>query len=283
MQIYKGLDVGTAKVTVEERENIPHHLIDICNITDKFSVADFKNMCYDKIEEIVNRGKNVVIVGGTGLYINSIVYDLSFKEQNIDLEYRKELENLAHEHSKEYVYEMLLKVDENSAKNIHPNNLKRVIRALEMAHESNLKSEHMKSETNRLSNFIHPKYNFFVYCIDYPRDMLYDRINKRIDIMVQDGLLKEARMVYDMKLEPSNTCMQAIGYKEFFDYFENKETLNEAIERLKKNTRHYAKRQITWFKNSIKCKHIDGTTSQENLVNYIINYSGIIDGETYDK
>lgn len=283
MQIYKDLDIGTAKVTQEEIKDIPHHLIDICNITDKFSVADFKNMCYDTIDEIINRNKNVVIVGGTGLYINSIVYDLSFDKQNIDFKYRNQLENLAKEHSKEYIYEMLLKVDENSAKNIHPNNLKRVIRALEMANESMLKSEHMKLENNRLKNFIHPKYDFYVYCIDYPRDILYDRINKRIDFMVKEGLLKEAKMIYDMKLDSSNTCMQAIGYKEFFDYFENKETLDSAVEKLKKNTRHYAKRQITWFKNSIKCKHIDGTTYKDGLVNYIINDSGIKNGETYDK
>ncbi len=275
MQIYKGLDIGTAKATPEEMKNIKHHLIDICDITTKFSVADFKNMCYDKIDEIIKNKKNVIIVGGTGLYINSIVYDLDFNKHNVNMEYRKELENMAKEHSKEYVYDMLCKIDSKSAKDIHPNNLKRVIRAIEMANNSILKSQHMEIEKSRLLNFKHPKYDFYIYCIDYPRDLLYNRINERIDEMVNTGLIKEARKVYESNLSSDVTCMQAIGYKEFFDYFNGKESIEDAIENLKKNTRHYAKRQITWFNNKLNCKHIDGTNKLNELVNYIINDSKI--------
>ena len=264
MQIYKNLDIGTAKVTKEEMAGIPHHMIDICDIKDKFSVADFKDMCYYEIDKIFQKEKNVIIVGGTGLYFNAIVYDMQFKDEIVDNEYREELIEKLNKEGKESLYKELKKVDPKSALNIHPNNTKRVIRALEIAKNSNLlKSEHMLSEKERLTFFSHPKYDFFVYFIDYPREELYKRINRRIDIMVKEGILDEAKMIYDMKLDKNNTCMQAIGYKEFFDYFEEKISLDEAIDELKKATRHYAKRQITWFNNKLKCNHL----KQYNNVN----------------
>lgn len=269
MQIYKGLDVGTAKVTKEEAQGIPHYIIDVCNVDEKFSVADFKHMCYDKIDEILSRNKKVIIAGGTGLYINSVVYNMNFEDEKIDIEYRKELENIAKEKGNEYLHSILENVDPESAKSIHMNNVKRVIRAIEMAKNNNLKSIHMEEEKERIKKE-ESKYKFFVFCIEQDREYLYNRINLRVDLMVKDGILEEARKVYDMKLPKDNTCMQAIGYKEFFPYFEGKITLDEAIEELKKETRRYAKRQMTWFNNKLDCIKLDGSKSKDELVDEIL-------------
>ena len=276
MQIYKELNIATAKVTKEEMQNIPHHLIDICNIQDSFSVADFKKMCYDKIDEIIKRGNTPIIVGGTGLYVSAVVNNMSFDEEENDLEYRNYLYNLAKTNSNEYLHDMLKEIDENSAKEIHPNNLKRVIRALEIAkNNKKLKSEHMEEEKQRIKKENIP-YNFLVFYIDFSRDILYERINKRVDIMLNQGLLKEAKMVYDKKLKENSTCMQAIGYKEFFPYFENKITLDEAIEKLKQETRKYSKRQETWFKNKLEIIKIDGNKNTESKIRDITEYINAI-------
>ena len=204
MQIYKGLDVGTAKVTKEEADGIPHHLIDICNIEDKFSVADFKQMCYDKIEEIRSKGKNVIIAGGTGLYVNAVVYNMNFNEEDVDYNYRKELENIAKEKGNDYLHSMLENIDPQTAKQIHKNNVKRVIRAIEMAKNVKLKSIHMSEEKERIKNEKN-KYDFLVFCIEQEREYLYNRINLRVDLMLKDGILDEAKKVYDMKLPEDNT------------------------------------------------------------------------------
>ncbi len=271
MQIYKKLNIATAKVTKEEMQNIKHHIIDICDVTDNFSVADFKNMCYDKIDEILKRKKVPIIAGGTGLYISSVVYNMDFKEENIDNEFRESLYNLAKEKSNQYVHDILKDIDPESAKLIHPNNLKRVVRAIEMAKNTKkTKSEHMKDEQKRIQNE-NSKYNFLIFYIDHDKELLYDRINKRVDIMVDQGVVDEAKMVYDMKLDRNSTCMQAIGYKEFFPYFEGEITLEQAIEDLKKDTRKYAKRQKTWFKNKLDiiCLNANEMT-KEQMLDYII-------------
>lgn len=271
MQIYKGLDVGTAKVTKEEAQGIPHHLIDICNVEDKFSVADFKQLCYDKIDEILQRNKGVIVAGGTGLYVNSIVYNMNFDEEETDSEYRKELESIAKEKGNEYLHSMLKEIDPESADEIHMNNVKRVIRAIEMAKNVKPKSIHMKEEKERIEKE-NSKYEFFVFCIEQDREYLYNRINLRVDLMMKDGILEEAKKVYDMKLPKDNTCMQAIGYKEFFPYFDGKISLEEAIENLKKETRHYAKRQLTWFNNKLNCIKLDGSKPKDELVDEILRY-----------
>lgn len=271
MQIYKGLDIGTAKVTEKEAKGIPHHLIDICNIEDKFSVADFKQMCYDKIDEIISRGKTPIIVGGTGLYVSSIVDNMNFTDEKIDFEYRNYLEDLAKEKSNEYVHSILERLDPESAKIIHPNNLKRVIRAIEIAKNSQeIKSIHMQKEETRKKTES-SKYDFYVFCIDFERESLYERINLRIDIMINDGILKEAKKVYDMKLNKDSTCMQAIGYKEFFPYFDGKDTLENCIEKLKKDTKNYAKRQVTWFKNKLDCIYLDAKDNKKDMIKNILN------------
>lgn len=276
MQIYKGLDIGTGKVSKTEMQGIEHHMLDICDIKDNFSVADFKDMCYHEIDKIIKKGKNVIITGGTGLYFNAIVYDLQFNVQKINMEYRKQLNNILNEKGTRYLYDMLLEKDKDSANLIHPNNFKRIIRALEiLKYSEESKSQHMLQEQKRLQNFKHPKYIFDIYCINYPREELYIKIEKRIDIMVKQGIIQEAKMIYDAKLNETSTCMQAIGYKEFFEYFKGDITLNEAINNLKKHTRHYAKRQMTWFNNKLKCKYLNDYKNIENMINYIVSDSKI--------
>lgn len=271
MQIYKRLDVGTAKATKEEQESVKHHLIDICNIEDKFSVADYKSKCYAKIEELLMQGKTPVIVGGTGLYINAVVNNMNFEEKCESKEYvenkelaRKELEDILAKKGKEYLYQMLIDLDKNAAENIHMNNTKRVIRAIELAREGNAKSDIEKR--NDLWNKNESKYNFVTVYIDMPREVLYDRINKRVDIMESLGVIEEAKMLKEMDLDKNSTAIQAIGYKEFFEYIDGKESLNEALEKLKQNTRRYAKRQITWF-NKLNCDIIlNENTSQDEVI-----------------
>ena len=267
MQIYKGLDVGTAKATEEEQAQVKHHLIDICDIEAEFSVAEYKKLCYERIDEIIAMGKTPVIVGGTGLYVNAVVNNMNFDDYVSTDDYakssiRKELENMLQEKGKEYLYNMLLELDSEATKTIHMNNTKRVIRAIELAKEGIYKGNIDKR--NDLWNRNESKYNFIIICIDMPREKLYERINMRVDLMRDSGVIEEAEMLKQMELPSKNTALQAIGYKEFFDYIDGKETLDEALEKLKQSTRRYAKRQITWFKK-LKCDIIynDDMTKQE--------------------
>ena len=253
MQIYKGLDVGTAKATEEEQKEIKHYLIDICDIEEKFSVAEYKEKCYEKLDEILAKGKTPVIVGGTGLYINAVVNNMNFDRNTQDEdyikqkeEYRKELEEILENNGKEYLYNMLLSADKEAATNIHMNNTKRVIRAIEMAKFETDKST--VNERNDLWNKNESKYNFLVIYIDMPREELYNRINQRVEKMEELGVIEEARKLKRMNLPADNTAIQAIGYKEFFDYIDGKISLEESLENLKQGTRRYAKRQVTWFK-----------------------------------
>ena len=275
MQIYRNLDIGTAKVTKKEQKEVKHHLIDILDITESFSVADFKALCYDKIDEILKEGKTPILVGGTGLYVNSVVLNMNFSEyenkEEVE-EYRNYLYNLAKEKSNDYVYDMLVKVDAKSAKEIHKNNLKRVIRALEIAKfENSNKSKYIEEEKRRIQN-MNSKYEFLVYFIDIDREVLYKRINERVDEMIRNKkMLKEAKLLYENRDKISSTCLQAIGYKEFFDYFEGKATLEECTEKLKQNTRNYAKRQITWFKHKLYCKKINGLDDIKININKVLS------------
>lgn len=270
MQIYKGLDVGTAKATEEEKKKVKHHLLDICNIEDKFSVADYKKKCYEKIDEILNQGKTPVIVGGTGLYINAVLNNMNFdtEETTEDIEkkklYRESLEKLLAENGKEYLYNMLKDLDPEATQNIHMNNTKRVIRAIELANEGIYKGNIEKR--NDLWNKNDSKYNFITVYINMPRDILYDRINRRVDAMEDSGIIEEAKMLKSMNLDKNSTALQAIGYKEFFTYLDGKETLQEALEKLKQNTRRYAKRQITWF-SKLNCDLVlDEKTNEKEII-----------------
>jgi tRNA dimethylallyltransferase len=266
MQIYKNLNVGTAKVTEEEMQGIPHHMIDIIDPNRDFSVADFKKMCYEKIDDIIKRGKVPIIVGGTGLYVSSVMLNMDFRKQNIDEEYRNNLYKLAKEFSNEYVHDMLKRVDLRSANEIHPNNLKRVVRALEMCKLNESKSIHMDNERERI-NSMQSKYKFQLFCLSLDKNILHERINRRVDQMIEEGLEKEAKLVYEL---PKCTAKQAVGYKEFFNYFENKTTLDEVIEDIKLRTRQYAKRQMTWFKKMPDVIYLNAEDTKDKIIEEIM-------------
>ena len=245
MQIYKQLDIGTAKIHKEEMEGIPHHLIDIREPTEAFSVADFQKEVRDLINDITSRGKVPMIVGGTGLYIQSVIYDYQFGESGGNVEVRARLENLLKEKGEEHLYSMLQRVDPISAEAIHPNNVRRVIRALEVFETSGetFSSQNDKQQSELL-------YDVAIIGLTMDREKLYERINKRVDIMVDSGLINEVKTLYDKNIRNCQS-VQAIGYKELYDYFEGKTSLEKAVDLIKQNSRRYAKRQLTWFRNKM--------------------------------
>lgn len=243
MQIYKYMDIGTAKITDSEKQGIAHHLIDILHPSEEFSVCEYAKLCKEKIDDISNRGKLPIIVGGTGLYIDSVVDGITFSPQGSDEAYREYLFGLAEEKGAEYVHSMLLDIDRESYEKIHPNNVKRVIRALEYY---KLTGETI-SEHNEKTKSIEPPYNCCYIFLTRDRDDLYERIDKRVDLMIKDGLVDETKKLLEMGLGEDCTSMQAIGYKEIAQYLVNEVSFDEAVDTLKKNSRHYAKRQITWF------------------------------------
>jgi len=246
MQIYRGMDIGTAKPTLEERRGIPHHLIDIVDPDEEYSVAQFKEDALACISDIVKRGKTPIVAGGTGLYINSLIYNITFSETVSDWEYREKLKKLAEEQGPLVLYEYLKKVDPKSAEMIHPNNVKRVIRALEVYETTGIPiSEHKEASRNDP-----PLYRFLVYGLQIERKKLYQRIDQRVDIMMEKGLYDEVKGLLDRGYSPDLVSLQGIGYKEIIDAIKGKCSLSEATDIIKKNTRHLAKRQITWFKKT---------------------------------
>lgn len=240
MYIYKGLDIGTAKPTTQEMDGVKHHIIDVVSPFDSFSVSDYKNLAQPILEDIIARGKIPVICGGTGFYINSLLFDLSYGNSEANLEVREKYKQLAIDKGNEYVYNVLKEIDPISAQKLHFNDLKRVIRALEI-YESGIK----KSDINDLAV---PKYDYSAFCVAHDRQTLYDRINLRVDKMIESGILNEIKSLISHGLTREHQCAQAIGYKEFFDYLDGNCTLEQAVDLVKLNTRHYAKRQITFFK-----------------------------------
>ena len=240
MYIYKGLNIGTAKPTIDEMQDVKHHLIDVVDPKDNFTVSDYKNFAVPIIEDIISRAKTPIICGGTGFYINSILYDLSYGKGKEDPVIREKYKKLALENGNQFVYDILKQVDPASAQKLHPNDVKRVIRALEIFENGTKKSD--------IKDDLTPKYDYRAYSIDFPRETLYERINLRVDKMIQNGLIEEIKTLLDNGITKENQCMQAIGYKEILDYLYGACSLSEAIENIKLNTRHYAKRQITFFK-----------------------------------
>ena len=232
-QIYKDLDIATAKVTIEEMENIPHHLINIKSIDESYTVYDYQKDCRNKIEEILKRSKTPIIVGGTGLYIKAALYDYKFDFENSFNNYN--------DYTNQQLYEMLLKIDDKT--NIHPNNRKRIIRALNYYNNTNNVLSN-KEKTNKLL------YNAVFIGLTIDRQTLYERINKRVDLMLENGLIDEARKIYDTNIR-SKAVLTPIGYKELFDYFDGNISLDESIELIKMRSRRYAKRQYTWNRNQM--------------------------------
>lgn len=245
MQIYKGMDIATAKPTAEEMQGVPHHLIDFLDRNEAFSVADYVSLANEKIAEVLSKGKLPIIVGGTGLYISSLLDNIKFSESRNDDEYRKELTEYAEKYGNEALHARLAEIDEEGAAEIHPNNVVRVIRALEICRFTGKKFSEVKREGRETES----RYDSIILGLTYSdRQMLYDRINKRVDIMAENGLVEESRQVW---LESElKTASNAIGYKELIPYFENKASLEECIDKIKQETRRYAKRQLTWFRRN---------------------------------
>jgi len=244
MQIYKGMDIGTAKPTIKDRQKIKHYNIDIINPEDKFSVAQFKKRTINIIDDILKRNKLPIIVGGTGLYIDSLIFNIEFKEQNNNTEIRNKYEKIYKEKGIDYLYNLLLKKDKDAQNKIHKNNIKRVIRSLEIL--ENEKSSLEEYKKNAIST--NDKYNFILVVLKPERQYVYKRIEKRIDLMIELGLIDEVKNIYNKVNNENAIALQAIGYKEVIWYLKGHINYNEMIRLLKRNTRHYAKRQFTWFR-----------------------------------
>ncbi len=265
MQIYRTMDIGTAKVTKEEMDGIPHYMVDIKNPEESFSVAEFQERVRKHIREITKRGKLPIIVGGTGLYIQSVLFDYQFTDDAGDAIYREQMEKLALERGVEYVHKKLQEVDPDSAERIHANNVRRVIRALEIFHTTGEKmSDQLEKQENELL------YDVSLIGLTMDREMLYDRINLRVDIMMDQGLLEEVEGLYNRGIRDCQS-IQAIGYKEIYDYFEDCVSLEEAVSQLKTNSRRYAKRQLTWFRNKMDVTWFDVTDGEKTseILRYI--------------
>lgn len=250
IQVYKGLDIGSAKITEDEMDGVKHYLIDVLEPTDDFDIYTFKQMAEEAMDEIYSKGKIPIIVGGTGFYIQSVLYNVDFDDTHVDVQYRKELEELAGMYGNEYIHKMLEDVDQEYAAGIHPNNLKRVIRALEFYHENNIPLSQHNSEQKEKES----PYNFAYYVLNDDREVLYERINNRVDKMFEQGLVDEVK---GLGLDESNQSMQGIGYKEILEYLNGKLDEDECKDLIKKNTRHFAKRQLTWFRHEKKVQLID--------------------------
>ena len=268
MQIYRGMDIGTAKATMDERQGIPHHLIDEKNPDEPYSVAAFQQTVRAKMEEIKSRGKLPIIVGGTGLYIKSVLYDYEFAGESES----KEVDEAKYGHlSNEELHAKLATVDEAGAKDIHPNNRKRVIRALEIYETSGVKkSEMIEKQEHKMI------YDACLIGLTDDRNVLYDRINKRVDVMYETGLVEEVKALFDQGIPAESQSIRAIGYKELYDYFKGFISLEESKELIKRNSRRYAKRQYTWFNNQmdvtwfkVDVQHFDKTVQE--VLTYVQN------------
>ena len=268
MQVYRGMDIGTAKITPEEMGGIPHHLIDILEPWEEFHVADFKRRCLEAMEDIYARGKCPVIVGGTGFYIQSVLYDIDFSRTEVDVSFREAMEQLAKKEGAEEVHRRLWEVDEASARAIHPNNVKRVIRALEYYHQTGQRmSEHNETQRRKTS-----PYRFRYYVLRLPREILYERINERVEEMRGQGLTEEVETLLSRGCDRGMVSMQGLGYKEIIDALEGRDTLEHAYERIKQETRHFAKRQFTWFRRERQVTWLDkdAFADEEELLAYCV-------------
>ena len=265
MQIYKDMDIGTAKVTSKEMQGIKHYMIDIVSPEQRYSVASFKQGAEQAIEEILKNGKTPIITGGTGLYVNSLIYNIKYIDIKIDENYRKVLEQRVKEEGLEKLYEEACKIDKKAMETISKNDRKRILRVLEIYNQTGKNKTQLEKES-RLEK---PKYDYKVFGINWQRQALYERINKRVDIMLNQGLIEEVQTILE-KYEQFPTAMQGLGYKEVVEYLTNKISKEEMIEKLKMETRRYAKRQITWFKKIENIKWIEGNSNLQNNINIIL-------------
>ena len=261
MQIFRGLDIGTAKITKEEMQGVPHHLIDIKEPWETFSVAEFKRLADEAIADIHARGKLPIIVGGTGFYINSVLYEYHFGEADTDEAYRAELEQYAEAHGNEALWNILQEKDPDSAAKLHSNDTKRVIRALEVLHVTGIPASERQSTVDKQTM----RYNAVYIALNMPREVLYDRINRRVDIMIQDGLEAEVRTALANGVAQDALSMTSIGYRQMVQYFNEEISFDRAVELIKRDTRHFAKRQLTWFRHDPNIQWVDkwGKTDEQ--------------------
>ena len=280
MQVYKHMDIGSAKIRPEEMEGVPHHLIDILEPWEEFNVVVFQKHCLECMEQIYDRIHIPILVGGTGFYIQAVLRGIDFTENEENTEYRKKLELLAEEQGSESLHEMLKKVDPVSAENIHANNIKRTIRALEYYELTGEPiSVHNEREKERTS-----PYNFSYFVLTDDREKLYARIEDRIDEMMSQGLVDEVRQLKDMGCRKGMTSMQGLGYKEILEYLDGECSLEDAVYTLKRDTRHFAKRQLTWFRRESEVTWIDKGRfdyNEEKILEYMIRELG--EKEIYEK
>ena len=262
MQIYRGLDIGTAKITTEEMEGITHHLIDIKDPTEPFNASEFKMLADAAISDIAARGKVPILVGGTGFYINTVLYEYHLGETDTDPEYRKELTALEATEGRKAVWEKLREVDPKSAEKLHYNDLPRVIRALEVYHCTGIPASSRQQNVDKKKM----RYNALYLALNMSREILYERINRRVDLMISDGLEEEVKRALDLGVPENAQAMVSIGYREMVDYLKGEISLERAVELIKQNTRHFAKRQLTWFRHDENIHWIDKTDKSEEDV-----------------
>ena len=266
MQIYDEMDIGTAKPTKEEMQGIKHYLIGNVKPTNRYSVSEYKKDATNAIEETIQDNKFPIIVGGTGLYVNSLIYGIDYPEIETDLKYRKKLEEIAEKEGLNKLYNMAKEIDEKAMEKISPNDQKRILRVLEIYNQTGKTKTELEIESRK--NGV--KYDFRVFAIDMPREILYERINKRVDIMFENGLLEEVQRLYKKYGEELYTSIQAIGYKEVIDYINGKYTKEEMIEKIKMETRRYAKRQLTWFRKIENITWLNGLNDTQSNIDIIL-------------
>ena len=271
MQVYRGMDIGSAKIAKEEMAGVPHYLVDVLEPEEDFNVVRFQNMAKDAAAEIWSKGKIPLVVGGTGFYIQALLYDIDFTENDGDESYRRELEKKASdEQGALELYEMLRNTDPKSAQEIHPRNIKRIIRALEFYRQTGKKiSEHNETQRQKES-----PYNYAYFVLNDERGRLYERIDRRVDLMMEQGLLEEVRALRERGVRKDSTAMQGLGYKELYAYLDGEYPLDEAVRIIKRDTRHFAKRQITWFKREKNVVWADRSVigqDDEKLADYMLD------------
>lgn len=270
MLVYKHMDIGTAKPDFKEMDGVNHHLVDVVMPKENFSTADFKERCEAAIDDITDRGLLPIVAGGTGLYINSLLNNYDFTPKAEDNDFRESLKKLAIEKGNEFVHEKLKEIDPEAYIRIHSNDIKRTVRALEVYHFTGKTISHYQEESKKQPN----KYNLALVGLTMDRSLLYNRINERVDIMINNGLVDEVIKLKEMGCNEANTSMQGLGYKEILKYLDGQCTIDEAIYQIKLETRHFAKRQISWFKRDerIKWFKINEYDCLENLIKDIIYY-----------
>ncbi len=265
MQIYKDMTIGTAKPTEEEMQNIKHYLLDFVSPDERYSVANYKKDAKKAIKQIIDNGKTPIIVGGTGLYVDSLIYEIEYNDIKIDEKYRAKLEEQAKKEGLESLYNQAKLIDPEAMEKISQNDQKRILRVLEIYNATGKTKTQQEKESRK-----EVEYDYKIFAINWPRDVLYDRINRRVDIMIDQGLIEEVKEIKN-KYSHFPTAMQGLGYKEVVDYLDGKYSKEEMIEKIKMETRRYAKRQLTWFRKNKQTIWLDGQADIKDNIKIITN------------